>query len=212
LVATLHRFVWTDNYRSGADEVTWLIVGLLLIAAFGPILWLLPTRTDRRLARMRARARTLGLQVQMVPIPKRNAAPNEVVTSGGKRKSATLLCAAYRRALPRTSSYLPLWKVDRDARGGDGPLPGWVWDVRPAGAEAAALAVVWPLLAALPEDVLAVEATRHDVACYWSERATDPDAEKAVDSLAFSLQPIVDLLAELNDRIEARIKRENASD
>ena len=191
--------------------MTWLIVALLLIAAFGPMLWLLPTRKDRRLARMRARARTLGLSVQLTPIRKRDATPDEVVSAGGNRKNPTLTVAAYRRPVVRPMNYVPPWKVDRSSSGDAGPLPGWMWDVRPAAPESGQLEEVWRLVDALPDDVVSVEATRLDVAAFWLERASDDAAESAVNSLDSALGEIAEAMISLNDRIEARAKREKSS-
>ena len=192
--------------------MTWLIVGLLLLAAFGPIVWLIPSRAERRLARMRTHARRIGLLVQLTPIRKRNASPSERVTPAGTPKTPTILCAAYRLAFQRPINHLPAWKADRDAAGGGGPIEGWVWDVAPTGPEASSLSRVWHLLATLPADALAVEATRLDVGCWWLERATDTDAEKAVDSLLKVLGTVVEELTALNNLVEARIERARTGD
>jgi hypothetical protein len=192
--------------------MTWLIVGLLLLAAFGPIAWLIPSRKDRRLARMRKRARELGLTVQMSPIRKRNAAPSERVSSAGTPKSPTIIPAVYRLPFPHPIKHLPGWKVDRDPKDDAGPTAGWVWDVVPSGPEASALSGVWPLLATLPDDALAVEATRLDVGCWWLEQAADNESENAVNSLRESLQTIANALVALNDRVEARIRSERGEE
>ena len=216
MLATLHRFPYTDNPSgrswNGADDVTWLIVGLLLLAAFGPIVWLIPSRTDRRLARMRAHARKVGLTVQLSPIKKRNADASERVTSAGAPKTPTITCAAYRLAFARPIKHLPAWKADRDTNADAGPVSGWVWDVAPTGPQASSLSDVWPLLGTLPEDALAVEATRLDVACWWLERAPDHESEKAVDSLRIALQTIADVLVGVNERVEARLERERGDE
>jgi hypothetical protein len=63
--------------------LTWLIIIVALFAAFGPLLWMMPSRADRRLAKMRARARTHGIHVEITQLDDLDAEPQARVTSGG---------------------------------------------------------------------------------------------------------------------------------
>ena len=45
--------------------MTWLLIILVLVVAFGPVLWLVPSKRDKRLAALRSRARSAGLIVEM---------------------------------------------------------------------------------------------------------------------------------------------------
>lgn len=193
--------------------MTWVIVVVLLLVAFGPVLWLLPSATDKRLARMRARARALGLLVEMTSVKKRDAQPSERVSASGKLKIATVPCAAYRQSFVRPIKHLPAWKLDRSDESSTGPIAGWVWDVPPVGMEDQSFfGDLQTIVQRLPADALALEVTRLDVACYWLESATADSAETAVDSLHSMLSGCAEVVTRLNDRIEARVNREETRD
>ena len=55
--------------------MTWLLIILVLVVAFGPVLWLVPSKRDKRLSALRSRARAEGLIVEMRRIPKPDPAP-----------------------------------------------------------------------------------------------------------------------------------------
>ena len=57
--------------------MTWLLIILVLVVAFGPVLWLVPSKRDKRLSALRSRARSEGLIVEMRRIPKPNPAPED---------------------------------------------------------------------------------------------------------------------------------------
>jgi hypothetical protein len=152
----------------------WFVIALVLLAAFGPVLWLLPSAKDRRLTRLRGRARSLGLEVEISRLPDLAAAPAERVTAGGRRREPMLLAACYRLPARRKLNRAPQWRV---LKGDDaGPIPGWQWDGAPAGSQ-----TYWGELAGqlarLPSDALACAADAHSVACWWREQTPQgPDA------------------------------------
>jgi len=170
--------------------VQWIVIGLVLLAAFGPVLWLLPSANDRRLTKLRGRARTLGLEVEIVRLPDVNAAPEERVTAGGRRREPTVAATAYRLPCPRKLTRAPAWRL---LRGGDvGPLSGWQWDGAPAGSPAY-WAKLAPVLARLPADALACAAQPHAVCCWWRERTAASDTDTILDSLYAVLVEILEI-------------------
>jgi hypothetical protein len=184
--------------------LTWLIIGLILFAAFGPLVWLVPSRRDRRLAKMRSRARALGIQVEMTQLPDVAAPPSERVSAGGRRREPMVSCAAYRLALPRTARAAPQWRLLRGGTEPNGPLPGWGWDSPPAG-DVQYWERVGEIIAAVPADTLACSAQATEVACWWRENATAENAENSVDSLRATLAK----LAELQRLIDAAKRTED---
>jgi hypothetical protein len=74
--------------------MTWLIIGLILLAAFGPVLWLVPSRKDRHLSALREQARLEGLVVELRRLPKLQPSAHERVTAGGRVKKPVQECAA----------------------------------------------------------------------------------------------------------------------
>ena len=76
----------------------WLLIGLLLLAAVGPAFYFMPSKKDRRLARMRQQAHLEGLSVQLAEVRKLNPQAAERVSSGGEVRTPVYATAAY--ALP----------------------------------------------------------------------------------------------------------------
>jgi hypothetical protein len=172
--------------------LTWIIIGLVLIIAFGPIAWMIPSAKDRRLAQMRSRARALGLHIEMTQIEDHAAGPTSRVTAGGVRLEPKIDCAVYRLPIRRTARAAPQWQIRREADADDGPLPGWRWESARAG-DREYWAEVAPVVAELPPDTLALAADASEVGCWWRERAGAEDAVACVDRLHGSLQKLAEI-------------------
>jgi len=151
--------------------MTWLIIGLILLAAFGPVLWLVPSRRDRHLSALRDQARREGLVVALQHVPKLNPSADERVTAGGRVKQPTVACTAYTRTLPRRLVELPAWRL---LRGNDHPQAraGWQFDpARNAGGSEfqASMEAIAGLFDELPRDVIGVELSPRALTLYWLE-------------------------------------------
>ena len=79
--------------------MVWIVIALVLIAAVGPVFYLLPTKASRRQAALRTAARQAGLVVEIASVPKPDAQAAELVSSGGEPRDAKIDCAAYRLPL-----------------------------------------------------------------------------------------------------------------
>lgn len=167
--------------------MTWLIIIVILIVAFGPIMWLVPSKRDRRLAAMRQQARQEGLLVEMRRLPKAGAAPEERVTAGGRVLEPVHELAVYQRPLQRRLRHLPTWRLLRGGPGIEGPS-GWAFEIgrKPQHKHLdAALQALRPTFARLPGDVLALECEERALGAYWLERPPSGPAE--VSALADTL-------------------------
>lgn len=190
--------------------MTWILIGLLLVVAFGPVLWLVPSKRDKRLSAMRTRARSEGLLVEMRRIPKPDPRPEERVSSGGRVREPVIECASYSQPLDRSLKYLPAWRLVRKrAVEAEDPFPDWQFDVRPQGEGRAFLPEVLEItekaLTGLPDDVVAVEVAARMVLTYWLERpGTTADT---VSELAAVLRGFQQALNTLDARIE--VEQEN---
>lgn len=188
--------------------MTWILIGLVLVVAFGPILWLVPSKRDKRLAAMRARARSEGLLVEMRRIPKPDPRPEDRVSSGGRVRNPVIECASYSQPLQRGLKFLPGWRLIRKpASEAADPFPDWQYDVRPEGEGRAylpeMLEVAPDCLKRLPADVVAIEVAPRMVLAYWLERpGTNADT---VSDLAVVLREFQDALSGLDARIEAKL-------
>jgi hypothetical protein len=171
-------------------HVQWVVIALVLLAAFGPVLWLLPSANDRRLTKLRGRARSLGLELELTRLPDLSAAPAEHVTAGGRRREPTVLVTAYRLPSVRKLGRAPTWRLRRgDAAG---PLPGWQWDSTPAGSAAYWTKLATPL-ARVPADALGCAAQPHAVCCFWRETTAADDTDAILDSLFGVLQEMLEI-------------------
>jgi hypothetical protein len=190
--------------------VTALIIGLILLAAFGPVLWILPSRTDRRLSAMRSRARSHGLQVEVTQLPDLDPRPEARVTAGARRLDPVLQCCVYRLGLAPDVRAAPQWMIRRDAES-RAPLPGWRF-VSPASADDDYWRQVTEVVATLPPDALGCEALASEVACWWKERSTPQDAAAAVDALHASLAKLGAIQRAANERAMASLDVESPDD
>jgi hypothetical protein len=168
--------------------MTWLIIGVILLAAFGPVLWLVPSKRDRRLSALRQRALHEGLVVELRRLPKLDAAAEDRVSAGGKVRDPLIECMAYSRTLPRRLRVLTGWRVLRHpAQDEFGDIPfGWVIDPTLRGVRAQAAREVEALvgwlaqwLEELPEDVIGVEMSVTAISVYWLEKAPGNEATVA---------------------------------
>ena len=162
--------------------MNWLVITLILLAAFGPVFWILPSKRDRRLAKMRSRARALGMQVEMTQLPDLAAEPSARVTAGGRHREPLVACAVYRLALPRPVRTAPHWRILRNVANSSGPIAGWQWDSPPVGADGY-WQEVETVVGALPADALGCAAETTEVACWWRERGVAEGSESSVDIL-----------------------------
>ena len=186
--------------------MTWVIIVLVLIIAFGPVLWLVPSKRDKRLSAMRSRARSEGLVVEVRRIPKPDPLPEDRVNSGGKVRNPVLECASYGLALPRSLKVLPAWRVLRKSSDdGPDPFPDWQYDQRPKGEGRAHLEAVLIMasetLSRLPEDVVALEVSPRMLLAYWLEKPGSN--EESVPGLAAALKDFAASLGHLEAEIEA---------
>ena len=191
--------------------MTWLIIAVVLLVAFGPVLWLVPSRRDRRLSALRSEATRQGLVVELARLPNLAPSAEDRVSAGGARREPVIECAQYRKVLPAALRTLPSWRL---RRGGD---PGAAADLgvaawpgqwgfehaeRPPLAERQLaeqmLAATAPAAAELPEDVIAVAFEPRQLTAYWLEQ---PGADGA--ALAGTLDRMAEALAELDRRRRA---------
>ncbi len=177
-------------------SLTWIIIVVALVAAFGPLLWMMPSRSDRRLSKMRTRARSHGIQVEITQIEDLAAEPHERVNAAGVKLEPKVMCAAYRLGMRRLARAAPQWKILRKAAANsdanDGPIAGWIWATKPVG-DSAYWQEVGGVLREVPPDTLACAADASEVSCWWRERATAEDAEASVDRMHALLQNLAEI-------------------
>jgi len=180
--------------------MTWLIIGGLLILAFAPILWLMPSKRDRQLVKLREQARREGLMVEITALPKRGARPEERVGADGVPRDATQPCSAYRMLASRPWRGAPCWFLLRED-GGNAPVEGWVAhpEVALPCVEAGYWETVGQAFNGLEDHCLGMEVTEGAATWYWPENARGRDARELVGEIAERLRAI----AAVQSRFEA---------
>ena len=185
---------------NGCPALVWIIIGIVLCAAIGPIFWLLPSKRDRVQGQLRSAARQAGLVVEIAALPKVDSRPEERVSAGGKPRDATIDCVAYRLALPRPMPNAPAWlllRSDRENR----YLTGWT-TLSPPTRLPATQAAYWRDLAAvldgLPGGCTAVEADTRYVSWYGREHLNGSSPEAVVEGVRAGLHAIGKLHRELD--------------
>lgn len=175
---------------------TALLIGAILFAALSPLVWVLPSSRDRRLARLRRRAAELGLDVQVRTLDHPAPGAAQRVSAGGALRPGRLAVAGYTRTIPRrpetrdgagAAVETPRWRLFRMAPGEDGrlraldDLPGWSVDVRrPAlGLDEPGYRRRLDAAIALLPSVTGLERDGRGVTAFWDERG-DEDAVQAL--------------------------------
>ena len=161
----------------------WIIIVIVLLAAFGPVLYMIPTRRDRRLARLRERARAQGFVIELHPVRQTDPPAEARVTAGGAVRVPMHKSVGYTLAFPTKLERVASWCVLRDARSVT-PATGWLTE----SGDPESISVLDGLLDRLPEDVVGVELKIRTLTCYWLESA--PADEAAVDDLKAQMQQI----------------------
>jgi hypothetical protein len=194
--------------------LVWLIVGFVLLAAFGPIMWLRPSRRDRLQARLRDEARRGGLVVEIVKIPKNNPSPNDRVSPGGIVREPIIICSAYRILARQRYKKTPTWFL---LRGNDGDnvsndLLGWVQHAKipvlglppdPVGYWSG----IGKIVHGLEDHCVAIEASSSALSWYWLENIGEREPADLVAEIAQRLNMMETLqgrAAEANREIQNR--------
>ena len=152
--------------------MVWVIIIVVLLAAFGPILYLVPSRRDRRLARVRQQARLSGFVVELHPVRQTNPELADRVSAGGAVKTPMHQSVGYTLMLPSRLDFLSSWRVLRDDEA-TVPVPGWQLDE--GGVKS--LVGLPDLLAELPGDVVGVELKTQTLTAFWLESPPAAEAE-----------------------------------
>ena len=175
--------------------MTWLIIAIILAAAFGPITKMMPSKKERRLSALRLKARTCGLVVEIRRLAAVNPEAHQRVSAGGKLRDASFDCAAYGLHFSGDSGGVERWQILRDVQQSrNSPTPGWTWQLR-SETKTGFWQAMQVVLATLPEDCLAVEFDDSIVRCYWLEQIeNDHDVGKKIEIIRCALHKIVEIL------------------
>ena len=164
------------------SALSWLVILLVLVAAFGPVFWLMPNKRDKRVTALRADARREGIVVDIKPLVRLRMAPQDRVSAAGKVRDAARMLPRYAypldKPLQRTSGWRVLRATQTQAPGGyERPSidveAGWAFDPDLEFPPQQGWPESWELLQPRPQEVIdsiqAVELEGRSIAIYWSE-------------------------------------------
>jgi hypothetical protein len=198
----------------GESTMSWIVIAVVLLVAFGPIFWLVPSVKDRRLTKLRARGRAEGLVIELKRIPKPDPEPHERVSAGGKVRTPVIECASYGHPLARKLNYLPQWRLVRTPNSEQpDPFADWTFDQRPSGTHGRryldeVLELTTPLLNQLPGDVIAFEIDVRFLRVYWLEKSGSDEA--SVSEIARLLRGFETEIMALETQIEAQLDNDDS--
>ena len=154
--------------------MTIVIIVLAVILVLGSALWVLPSPREKNQMVMRREAMSKGLQVKLTKVKDLDEPGEE------------LHCIAYRLARKREHGLkAQAWMLYRRAEGDDElQIPGWNYELSEGKHRFKNVQEISELLAALPADVIAVQATGAALSVYWNERGEIDDVASILDVLS----------------------------
>ena len=168
--------------------MTWLIIIAILAAAFAPVAYMMPSKRDKDLSKLRMIARQEGLEVDVTRLPKLAAEPHERVSAGGVAREATTECVSYGIRLPKSDGPAAWYRL-LHAQDTQWPVQsGSTWQLDDGFTAASADQPqvgddYWDILDALepllPQDRLGLAINDDFALFYWRERLTGEGAEAA---------------------------------
>ncbi len=160
--------------------MTWIIIGLVLVLAIGPAMYLLPSAKDKRHMMLREAARKHGLMVQITTLPKLDPTDSERVTAGGRTLEPRRSCANYQlpvgQRLHGAGEVLLVKMPEAPTMPVNEVLPGWsldsgsdsgFWRRLTAIPDVRGLMIAH--LGALPDGTYGCALNERYVSCYWNE-------------------------------------------
>jgi len=160
--------------------MTWLIILVVLAAAFAPVAYMMPSKRDRALADLRMVARREGLEVDVTRLPNLHAEAHERVSASGRQREAVIDCVSYGLRLNKAIQPGNAWRLLHDTNTEFPVLDGTPWEYDrqfPSAGSDVPAAAYWHWLGGvtreLPADVLGLAVTDDFVLCYWQERLKD---------------------------------------
>lgn len=173
--------------------MTWLIILLILTAAFGPIAYLMPSARDKALTDLRGKARAAGLEVEITQLPKLAAQAHERVSAGGVARTPSLDGVGYLWRFRARPAVALQWRVLRAPTDEFAVAPGWELDRMFADAtETPPPADYWKILYDIAEDLPAdsqgLAISKAGYHCYWEERIGEQNPALLIAGIGRALE------------------------
>lgn len=147
-----------------------LIIVFVFLSLLGSIMWVMPTKRDRFLAKLRLQARPLGFQVQLIKL----TYPREMGEVEARVVSAVIYRLLRGTIAQDIHNTWNCWRVVKcTTNASDGLIKGWGWALGERTMNHEQLVHLNYILKNLPEGVYGLESTPVHVSAYWNERESE---------------------------------------
>lgn len=152
----------------------WAIIIVVILSLVGSIMWVMPTPRQRFQAQLRAKAKPMGFQVQMV----RLTAPRATGEVDAEKYSV-MAYRVYRHNLDKkTAGLMQSWHAFRvDAIANEGLPEGWSWGFGEGVLSEESQQLLKEVIDALPAGVSSIESTPIHITAHWDEKGSFDDLE-----------------------------------
>ncbi len=159
------------NERQRMNLMPWLIVGLVVCMALGPVMLMQPSKRQGQLARLRSRAAQLNVSVRLSEWEGDSVATYSVPwPADNRRRFDGPKGVAMRKSYQHPSHLLDYWELPKCFK--TGPVNTWISD----------------LVSKQPQSVVGIQVNEAGVGVYWLERGTQTDLDTIVEVLKAAAQ------------------------
>jgi len=149
----------------------WVVVaGFALLMVLGSIVWIMPSKRDRRIARLRQAAILKGIRVKLMDFP--------VINMSGRVEEANVSGAAYSLCDYDFSGVQAGWMLIRNlGEAGDSP-DGWGWYINQSRLPEPIIEHITNLVQKYQDQLLAVSILSGSVSLGWNEQGSIEDLDE----------------------------------
>ena len=149
----------------------WVIVaGFALLMVLGSIVWIMPSKRDRRIARLRQAAILKGVRVKLMDFP--------VINMSGRVEEASVSGAAYSLCDFDFSGVHAGWMLIRNLGEAEESPEGWGWYINQSSLPEPVISHISHLLEKYQDQLLAVSILSGSVSLGWNEQGAEEDLDE----------------------------------
>lgn len=159
--------------------MNWLIIALVLLSIVGSVMWMMPSPRERMQAKMRQKAMSTGLKVQMVQLKH----PREIGQAEAETKGV-IVYRLFRQNLSKTEkNNFNGWQIFKlNTLATDGLPEGWSWS-KGEGEHQDKTPLIAEVINELPGEQVSIQSTGDSVSYFWYESGNDETVEQIKSAL-----------------------------
>ena len=193
----------------------YLLISIILLVAFGGILYILPSKRERFVSKLRLEARKSGIVTTIETIPDVEAPRASRVTAGGRERKPKTGCAVWELRYRDDHELIPTWRLLRK-RESDGPVDGAVLNPMLKDREILRNVDYWikvqKTYESMPGLCLGIESVATGVRWLGRENPTQPEPETFVNAMLEGLKSLTEANIEYSQELLERKESESEAD